>query len=334
MTEETGHSPAPSFDAVIAHHEALAEEERDSDDLRDEALRVIEAARRAGAVTWGLPHREQLQDVIAYWTAVLNDRFPEDFFATPDVEPYSGDLPRLEKGSPAKVLELADAGQPIVALRLQDEDLREIAAPKRKKVLILDCAFVECDFRGARLRNARLVHTTFTRCRFDGADMRGVVASSSIFGRCRLDGVKARGGTFSGTRFDETSMDDGGFEWTSFTAAGLRTLSARGARFGNAIFDQASLERDVDFRSADFRKALFMGATVHSSFPDANLRLSVFSSTTVHGADFRGANLREASFLHARDAPFARWDRDAPRRAQFREDDATAIRATPRGDAA
>lgn len=293
----------------------------DPEEIAGEARSLVSAAVAAGASTWDSEERNELRQTISRWVGVLHRT--GERIELPDLAPFEGHLPSLERMDAKTVLAKAREGKPIIAARIEGCDLRELDAIPR--VLIADCVLSGCDLGEIELPSARLLHTTFAGCNFTGAKVPNLVATSSIFNGGSLDGVKAAGGTLCGTRFDGVHMREGDFTEASFASTTFREVKAEGAGLAGAFFDLATLD-SMRLEGAALAGAIFTGASVRKlSFRDADLTLSIFAGADVRGSTFVGAHLEGAFFRTAVDVALAEFDSDAPLHAEFSQADAADL---------
>jgi len=310
--------------AVLAENAELERAVTESElasEQRERVEQFVKQAAAAGAAAWNPPERAELRRAISHWVALLNRDGATG--AKPQLARYSGRPPKLEDIDGADALERARAGEPIVACRIERQDLRELSG--LDDVRIVDCVVIGCDLRGVELARARLLHTTFADCNLSHAALPTLVATSSIFKGGSLEGAQAPGATFCGTLFDGVALRGGGFDRASFASATLRNVDAWQARLSGTLFDLTTLE-SVGFEEAQLDHTIFTGATLRSlRFAGGDLADSIFSGADVRGSSFAGARLQRALFRTAIGVRFAIFDPGAAGQADFSADDAALL---------
>lgn len=140
---------------------------------------------------------------------------------------------------------------------------------------VLDAAIAwNCDFRGARLRQASLIQADVRDSRFDEADMISVNARQSYLSGVSLDGAYAIGASFKGANLRLSTLCEANLKQADLSNAYLRWSTLYGANLCYA-----------DLSTADLSE---------SNFADANLSYSNLQQVQAIGTDFRRANLKAA----------------------------------------
>jgi uncharacterized protein YjbI with pentapeptide repeats len=139
----------------------------------------------------------------------------------------------------------------------------------------------DADFRGARLKGAKLGDASLSGADLSAADLRGANLQQAILDGATLEGADARG-------------------------AVLRSVSARGAHLAHAELGSArascAVFYDVDLTGADLSHATLCAAflqkarLVDADMSGADLRAADLSGADLTGADLRGARLDGAAY--------------------------------------
>ncbi len=155
-----------------------------------------------------------------------------------------------------------------------------------------NCRFIDCEFVGANLRDARFEGCVF----FEGAhptptSFRFCDLKRAVFKTCNMSLVKILGCEAFDIAMEDCQMRGVEIENTKIVqAAGRRRFNAakfKTCQLIDAIFDQMDLT-SCEFDGCDLSQGTFEGARmVNTTLRDCNLQ-----SIEVNGADFSGADLR------------------------------------------
>jgi uncharacterized protein YjbI with pentapeptide repeats len=140
----------------------------------------------------------------------------------------------------------------------------------------------DCSLRGANLRDAWLMYerpATVKRCDFRKAKLAEARARQGTFIDCG----------FTAADLTDAELEKSAFRRVDFTRADLSRVHAKDCKFDGAKFLRATLRR------ADLRGASLAGADLrHADLRDAVLSGADLTGATVDGADFAGAVLTGA----------------------------------------
>lgn len=163
------------------------------------------------------------------------------------------------------------------------------------------------DFTNAELAGADLSYATFNSGQFRGAVLDRVTATKTSFlGASFLaDGVypstSFEAADLSGAYFARAHLDEVSFTGDILTGADFSSTTLHGTSFENAIlpnavFTNTSLEA-VTFRSAILESAKFNDAVLQTG--PVGSREVIFTCAQLGGADFSGADVKQARFVSA-----------------------------------
>lgn len=275
--------------------------------LLDDAEKLLQDAKAAGAVAWLRRDRDQIDLAMnrAFQVYEAADaQIPSDL-AEPEV--FDDTPAKFVKVTQGQAVTRLARGEEIVGGRLEGVDLREVRSARRARVI--DCVLIDCDLRGLDLSESVLVHCVFSGCKLSGVDLSGAVVSSCRFngiptddrGGMGLEGVRAVGAQFSASQFyNVTFSEDFNASGSAFSYAQIvRCVAEGGASFRGARFDLATID-DFDARGACFDDASFVGAAfMDTDMRGTSLRGSVFSSARFASVDFRAADFSARTRLRS-----------------------------------
>ncbi len=182
--------------------------------------------------------------------------------------------------------------------------------------------FANCSFEHAKLTNALWRQSNAQDCCFDHADLNGLQAREAKFTACTLNGTVASDSLFDRARFTNCTMKAARFDRASLAQTtltsclciaaqfigarmpGLRTLSATSlqqACLDGADLSKASLQT-TDLKQASLRETRLTDALIKECNLEATdgwhltARHADFTGSRICNANWRGANLMQASF--------------------------------------
>ena len=229
----------------------------------------------------------------------------------------------------------------------RDELIRQLG--ERERGLVTEVFFENRDLSNLDLRGLKAENLTLERCRLRktnlesssffnaklvDCDCRGLRAPRSdwtdvVLERCILSESDLTGMTLTGSceavRIDRSLLTDACLEGANLFAAVLVESDLRGAKLEGAVLEEADLSRanvfdtkcskvrargavfcnticiGADFREADLTDASFIDCLARvADFRGAQLRRAVFRETDLGEADFSSADMAEVVFENSR----------------------------------
>jgi len=161
----------------------------------------------------------------------------------------------------AEVMARHDRRESLSGLKLAGLDFtgRNLAGADFTGTDLTGAIFAQAALTGTIFKESILKDANFQAADLVGANLERIDATGGIFREARLPGAKMGGGDFSGADFTDADMSGADAAGTTFEAAVMVRMKARGISAPQSLFAGANL-CDADLRDGELSDADFTGA--------------------------------------------------------------------------